>query len=113
MKKSLLTLVFGLLISVAAVAQSNLEKRVEIATNKKIEKIEASLKFQNDEEKEKFTALITEQITRHFKIADKYKESDPTMFKQKVRENSKQYNKELRETFGIDRANEFLAAGRK
>ena len=113
MKKSLFTLVFGLLISVTAVAQSNLEKHVEKSTDIKIERIEASLKFQNDEEKEKFATLTKEQLTRHFNIGKKYKKSDPEMCKQKRRDNNKQYNKELQEAFGTERAKALFQASKK
>ena len=112
MKKSLFTLVFGLLISVTAVAQSNVEKLVEKSTNKKIEKIEASLKFQNDEEKEKFATLTKERLTKHFNIVEKYKESDPAMFNQKRKDNMKQYNKELQEAFGTERGKALFQASR-
>lgn len=112
MKKSLFTLVLGLLISVAAMAQSKNDRRAETIIQKEITKIEASLTLE-DEEKETFKKIKKEQVLKHIEIVEEFKTKDPVLFKQKVRENNQSYNKSMFEAFGKPRAREIFAAIKK
>lgn len=111
MKKSILTLAFGLLISLVTVAQSEENDRLERVLSKEIAKIENTLTL-NEKEKETYKKIKTQQLTKHFSLSKEFKASDPDMFKQKVKENSKQYTSELIEAFGKKRATEILKASR-
>ncbi|MFD2289860.1 hypothetical protein ACFSKN_03030 [Mariniflexile gromovii] len=108
MKKSLFTLVLGLLVSIATMAQSNNDRRAERITQQALTKIEASLTLK-EEEKKTFEALKKESLFKHFEIADEYKTKDPEMFKQKIKENNEKFNESMFKAFGKARAREIMA----
>jgi hypothetical protein len=111
MKKSLLTLVLGLLISVSAMAQSKNEKRFSKMTDKKIEKIELVTKL-SDSEKETFHKLNKAYLTKHFSLKE-LKESNPAEFKTEIKANKNNLETKLIAAFGKKRATEILNAGKK
>lgn len=111
LKKNLLTLLIGTLISISAIAQSKSELRAEKLTIKSIEKIETETKLTEDE-KVKYTEIQKEKLLNHFKIANEFRKSDPDKFKEKVKENGHLYVKNLLETFGNRRGREILNASR-
>ena len=111
MKKVLLTLLFGVLISVTAMAQKA-NKRIDRLVDKDLAKIEATVTLE-DSEKEKYLELKKAYLTNHFSASDKYKESDKDILKQKIKENKDQFESEVNAAFGKERAAEILAAGSK
>lgn len=112
MKKSLITLVLGLLVSVATMAQSNKEIRAERITQQAVTKIEASLTL-TEEEKKTFEDLKKESLFKHFEIAEQYKTDNPEIFKQKINENNQLFNKSMFDAFGKARAREIMGTLKK
>ncbi|MEP3838649.1 MAG: hypothetical protein ABJM36_13435 [Algibacter sp.] len=111
MKKSLLTLVLGLLISVTAMAQSKNEARAIKTTNNKIEQIEKTIEL-TDSEKETFIELNKAYVIKHFELRD-LKESDPDTFKSGVKANKADFTKKLNAALGKERATEIIKASKK
>ncbi|MDN3663920.1 hypothetical protein ACFFU1_15125 [Algibacter miyuki] len=111
MKKSLLTLVLGLLISVSTMAQSKNEARAIKTTNNKIELIEKSIKLTNIE-KETFIELNKAYVTKHFDLKP-LKESDPATYKTEVKANNADFRKKLTAALGKERATEIINASKK
>jgi hypothetical protein len=111
MKKSLTTLVFGLLISVSVLAQSKIEKRALTITNKKIEKIEAVTKLSKSE-KETYRKIYQVYLVKHFGLSE-LKEKHPSKFKEGVRKNNASFKKKLIAAIGKKRADEIIKVGQK
>jgi hypothetical protein len=111
MKKIVLTLVLGLLISISAMAQSKNDKRATKATDRKIEKIEKTTKL-SDSEKETFTELNKAFAIKHFSLREELKESDPAKYKEEVKANRADFNKKLTAALGKARAKEIIAASK-
>lgn len=110
MKKSLLTIALGLLISVSAMAQSKNEKRAIKTTNQKIEKIEKTLTL-SDTEKETYSELNKVYLVNHFDLRE-LKKSDPAKFKSGIKANKADFMKKLAAALGKDRANEIVKASK-
>lgn len=111
MKKSILTLVLGLLISVSAIAQSKNETRAIKTTNNKIKLIEQTIAL-SDSEKATFTELNVAYVTKHLDLKP-LKESDPEAHKAEVKANNADLKKKLSAALGKERATEILAASKK
>lgn len=111
MKKTIITLVVGLLISVASIAQSKAEVQAETIAKKDIQKISAVVSM-NEEEQEKYITIKKEYLINHFKIVKEYRKNDPEKFKEKRTENGKKLNADMVAAFGKPRALEFLKAAR-
>lgn len=111
MKRIVLTLALGLLISMSVLAQSKNEQRATNVTNKKIETIEKTTKL-SDSEKETYFELNKAYVIKHFNLKDEFKESDPDKFKIEVRANNVDLNKKITAAFGKTRAKEIIAAAK-
>ncbi|CAH8283017.1 hypothetical protein EV196_1024 [Mariniflexile fucanivorans] len=111
MKKSILTVLAVLLISISAMAQSKNEKRAIKATNNKIELIEKITKL-SDLEKETFTELNNAFAIKHFSLRD-LKESDPAKYKEEVKANGADFAKKLTAALGKERSTEIINASKK
>lgn len=107
MKKILLSLVFGLLITVSTMAQSKAEK----GTAKKIQQIESVTKL-SDSEKASFSKLNIAYMTKHFEIKP-LKQSDPAKYKTEAKANKTEFLKNLSAAVGEERANEIINAAKK
>lgn len=110
MKKSLLTLVLGLLISASALAQSKNETRAIKVTNNKIERIEQVTTL-SDSEKETFSELNKAYISNHFDLKP-LKESDPAKYKTEVKANKADFKKKMTSALGKERATEIMNASK-
>jgi len=111
MKKIVLTVIAGLLISVSVMAQSKSEARALKVTNNKIEKIEQITKL-SDSEKETFSELNKAYAVKHFDLRA-LKESDPATYKKEVKANRVDLMKKLTAALGKERATEIMDAGKK
>ena len=111
MKKTIVTFAFGLLISLTAFAQSSIEKSAIRRTNESIVSIEKTIEL-SDTAKTTFFELKKEQVVNHITLAQKYKDSDPDKFKEKIKANRKDFNLKLNEALGKARAKEILTAER-
>ncbi|MDO6736313.1 hypothetical protein [Wenyingzhuangia sp. 2_MG-2023] len=111
MKKILLTVVLGLLISVSTMAQSKNEKRAIKITNNKIELIEKSIEL-SESEKETFIEFNKAYISKHLDLRA-LKKSDPAKYKTEVKANKNNLIKKLNDAFGKERATEIMNAGKK
>ena len=111
MKKIVLTLVLGLLVSLSVIAQSKDEKRATNATNKKIETIQKTIELL-DSEKEIYFELNKVFAIKHFSLRDELKESDPAKFKEEVKANGADFRKKLTAALGKARAKEIIAASK-
>lgn len=109
MKKLITVLLFGILISLSATAQSSIENHADKKTNSVIEKIESKTKLSKSE-KETFFEIQNAHYVRHFTLAKEYKESDLVRFKKEVKENGKLLKVNLNKAFGEKRASEILEA---
>lgn len=112
MKKKLVTLVVGLLISLATTGQSKVEVRAERLLSKDLEKV-TSLIDLTKEEREKYSEIKKKQIINFCMIAEEFRKTNPTKFKEEVRKNQKNSEAELIEVFGKHRAMELVRASRK
>ena len=109
MKKSILTLAFGLLLSASAVAQADLNERAKSLTKKNIVKIDAAVHL-SDDEKATYPDFSNAFYLEHFTIVQKYKTDNPELFKEKVIENNNIFIAKLKKAYGNKRANEILKA---
>ena len=112
MKKSLLTLMVGLLISASTMAQSKSEKKIEKRANAAVEKVQATVKL-SEEEKVKYFEIQKTQLINRAEVPKGLKQSDPDKFKEKVKESRKQFTKNLMDAFGKKRGKEILEASKK
>lgn len=111
MKKILMTLVLGLLISVSTMAQSKDEQKAIKAANKNIERVEKTIKL-TDAERETYFELKKSFAMTHNSLKP-LKESDPAKYKAGVKENGADFSKKLTKAFGEERAAEIKKAGKK
>ncbi|MDO7172432.1 hypothetical protein [Mariniflexile sp. AS56] len=112
MKRIVLTVIVGLLISLSAMAQSKSEKNAEKKAQKAVEKVQTAIEL-TEEEKAKYFELQKTQFLNRAELPKGLKESDPDTFKEKTRENRKQFEKNLLETFGDKRGKAILNATKK
>lgn len=111
MKKTVLTVIVGLLISVSVMAQSKNEARALKTTNNKIEQIEQTTQL-SDSEKETFFELNKAYVLKHFDLKA-LKKSDPAKYKKEVKANNADFRKKLTAALGKERATEIINAGKK
>lgn len=109
MKKSIFTLVFGILLSLSAAAQVDLTEKAEKLAARDIETTETVTKL-TKKEKKTYSKLLTEHYLRHWDIVDKYKATDPDKFKESVQNNGKYFAQLTIDAFGNKRGVEILKA---
>jgi hypothetical protein len=109
MKKTIITFILGLFITLGAMAQSKIERRAINSTNKKIEQIQMTTSL-SDSEKETYSKLNTAYMIKHFEIRDEFKESDPAKFNIERKANNADFDKKITVAFGETRAKEIKTA---
>jgi hypothetical protein len=111
MKRIVLTVIVGLLISVSAIAQSKSETKLINKANKAVEKVLANLEL-TEGEKETYFELQKARLTERSEFPKGLKESDPELFKEKSKANRKKFTKNVIEAFGKERGKEILEASK-
>ncbi|GAA3651198.1 hypothetical protein [Flavivirga jejuensis] len=112
MKKSALTVIVGLLISVSALAQSKSEMKIEKRATKAVEKLETTIKL-SESEKATYFELQKAKLQDRANFPKGLKESDPDAFKAKAKANRKEFTKSVIKAFGEKRGKEILEAAKK
>ena len=111
MKKNVLTLIIGLLISITAVGQSKAEVKAAAKAETSLEKLQASIEL-TDVEQAKYLEIATARFVDRSTWPKGVKNDDKAKFKELVKKNSDLYESGLVDAFGEKRAQEILTAGK-
>ncbi|MGY8939132.1 MAG: hypothetical protein ACKVK4_04055 [Flavobacteriales bacterium] len=109
MKKQILVVVVCLLIGLSALAQNNMDKRVENNVKAYIERIEGNITL-TIEEKTKLFDLKKEHTIGFWKINEEFKDK-PELQEERVKLN-KEFSEKIVKEFGRKRGVEILKASR-
>ena len=111
MKKSILLLVFTIVMSSSLFAQKNMDSKIDTKVTTYIERVESKITL-TDQEKETLIALITKHAKASLELNKVYEKGSEEL-KAERKENNKRYSRSLRDTFGAERAKEIKIASRK
>ena len=110
MKKSILLLVFSIVMSSSLFAQKNMDAKVDKKVNTYIERVESKITL-TSEEKETLTTLIITHTKASFETNKNFEKGSEEL-KAKRKENNQKYGKSLNKAFGKERAKEIRIAGK-
>ncbi|WP_159020748.1 hypothetical protein [Algibacter sp. L3A6] len=111
MRKTILTLIFGILLSITGNAQNDLDERSQARTSEDIIKIDALVNL-TDDEKASYNDFSNAYYLEYFKIAKKHKTNNLELFKEKINETNAVFVNNLKKEYGKKRAYEILKARR-